>query len=116
MSKYLLTLSKWRLFMKKFIMLFVVSTLVTFLVITTLSYCHAQLPCTTGADVCSYTIDATHRCVNGVGSNSIMPKEDTVKGYRETDNPCGLVQHWTLLGGWQYTGTSCGTAVTPDCT
>jgi hypothetical protein len=101
--------------MKKFIMLFVVSTLVTFLVITTLSYCHAQLPCTTGADVCSYTIDATHKCVNGVGSNSIMPKEDTVKGYRETDNPCGIV-YIKIWGIWIITPTFCGTAVTSDCT
>jgi hypothetical protein len=99
---------------KYYFVCFAVSTMVTFLVIATLSYCHAQLPCTTGAQVCSYTIDATHKCVNGAGSNSIMPKEDTVKNYRETDGPCGMVYElgWT---GWWPNGDLCGTAVTPDC-
>jgi hypothetical protein len=101
--------------MRKFcIAVFVVSTLVTFLVITTLSYCHAQLPCTTGAQVCSYTIDVTHKCVNGVGSNSIMPQEDTVKSFRETDNHCGIV-YVKILGVWLITSTYCGTSVTSDC-
>jgi hypothetical protein len=59
-----------------YIALFAASAVITLVVITTVSLCYA-VPCTTGSQVCDFVIDATHRCKNGVGTNSIMPNENT---------------------------------------
>jgi hypothetical protein len=96
-----------------YIALFVASAVITLVVITTVSLCYA-VPCATGSQVCDFVIDATHRCKNGVGTNSIMPNENTTKNYVETGKSCGM--EWYVGGFVTYpTLETCGTAVSPDC-
>jgi hypothetical protein len=98
---------------KNCMVLFAISTIVTFVSLVALSFCYAA-PCTTGAKVCDFPIDATHVCVNGVGSNSIMPNETATKNYIETSANCGLV--WYVGTILTYpTGEACGTMVSPLC-
>jgi hypothetical protein len=111
--------SRWRILMKRCLFLFVVSVVVTFVVSVTMKHVFA-VPCTTGAQVCNFTISTgvlyNTICKNGVQSTSNMPEDDPVKCFVETSDPCGLQWYRNdLLDLTIPTGSTCGITVLPDC-
>ena len=97
---------------------FAICFVATLLVASAVSFCQANIPCTCQAQVCDFVIDPTHVCLNGAGSNSTMPEAGSRPfDYRPTNPvvPCGMVWY---VGDWITfpTFSTCGTAVTDDCT
>ena len=84
------------------------------LVLSCVSYTYAA-SCTVSAQVCDFTIIPNQlKCVNGVGSQSIMGGE-AGRTHIPTDLACGF--EWAKVWyGWVPTGQHCGTYVSTDCT
>jgi len=76
----------------------------------------AQVPggrCDVSAVVCDFVISPTSICVNGVGSNSIMPAGSGAE-FVHIDVDCGW--KWKRVAGvWVPAFTTCGDSASADC-